>query len=282
VTPSSQSRLPGRTLPVRPRLALPFTFLGEGDQVRLVAGEDFRWTLAGPGIASWLPAWLALLDGRRTLDEMLTQLAPEHHAAARQILDHLAGERVLIAGPVEAGHSDRRHRLLVEGTGLFRAGLEALADAYPALPVVAVLCQDRPDIDEVLRFNERSLRSASPWLWISCAAMNRGYVSPVFLPDAGPCLRCLLGHFRRLSPLPELYDELAEHTRAGGRLAAVPFPAPAVTILQQILVWKIDLLAREEASAAMYRLHVLEAASLEVSSHPVMVDPECRACHGRR
>src|SRR4051794_6435571 len=36
-------------IPVRPRLALPFTFLTGPGRVRLVAGEDFRYTLAGPG-----------------------------------------------------------------------------------------------------------------------------------------------------------------------------------------------------------------------------------------
>ena len=32
----------------RPRLALPFTVLASPDSVRLVAGEDFRYTLTGP------------------------------------------------------------------------------------------------------------------------------------------------------------------------------------------------------------------------------------------
>jgi bacteriocin biosynthesis cyclodehydratase domain-containing protein len=261
---------------------VPYTVLAEGDRVRLVAGEDFRWTLTGPGIAAWLPGWLPLLDGRHTLAEALSRLAPEHHAAARQLLDHLTGERVLIDGPAEAAHPGRNYRLTVEGTGLLRAGLEAQVQGEDSLPAVTVLCQDRLDMDEALRFNERCLHGSSPWLWVSCAALSRGYVSPVFLADAGPCLACLLGHFRRLSPLPELYDELANHARAGGTLSAAPFAPSGVVILQQLVAWKVDLLARSEAPAAVYRLHVLEAASLEVSSHPVMVDPECPACHGRR
>src|SRR3712207_9320265 len=39
------------------------------------------------------------------------------------------------------------------------------------------------------------------------------------LHDALPIL---LGHFRRLSPLPELYDELIEHARKGGAFAPAP------------------------------------------------------------
>jgi bacteriocin biosynthesis cyclodehydratase domain-containing protein len=267
---------------LRPCLAIPFTVLAEGDRVRLVAGEDFRWTLNGAGIGNWLPSWLPLLDGRHTLEVLLSHLPPEHRAAAQQLLDHLASERVLIDGPVEAAHPGRRYRMCVEGTGVLRAGLNTMAEGDDSLPIISVLCQDRLDMDEALRFNESYLRGSSPWLWVSCAALSRGYLSPVFLPDAGPCLACLLGHFRRLSPMPDLYDKLAAHARTGGSLATAPFPEAGVAILQQLLGWKIDLLGRREAPAAVYRLHVLEVASLEVSSHPVTVDPECPACHGRR
>jgi bacteriocin biosynthesis cyclodehydratase domain-containing protein len=117
---------------------------------------------------------------------------------------------------------------------------------------------------------------------VSCAALSRGYVSPVFLPDAGPCLECLLRHFRRLSPLPELYDELLGHAQSGGRFTTASFPAPAIAILQHLTLWKVNLLERREPAAAVYHLHVLEVASLEVSGHPVLVDPECPACRGRR
>jgi bacteriocin biosynthesis cyclodehydratase domain-containing protein len=261
---------------------MPFTVLAEGERVRLIAGEDLRWTLNGQAIGEWLPAWLPLLDGKHTLDELLSHLAPEHHAAALQLLEHLASERVLINGPVEAAHPGRRYRMSIEGTGVLRVGLEALTQGESSLPAINVLCQDRLDVDEALRFNECCLRRSSPWLWVSCAALSRGYVSPIFLPDAGPCLACLFGHFRQLSPMPELYDELAGHARAGGSFASAPFPETGVAILQQLLAWKIDLLARPEAPAAVYRLHVLEVTSLEVSSHPVAVDPECPACHGRR
>jgi ribosomal protein S12 methylthiotransferase accessory factor len=111
--------------------------------------------------------------------------------------------------------------------------------------------------------------------------MSRAYVGPLFLPDAGPCLSCLLYHFRRLSPVPELYDALANHARAAGPVAAVPFPGPAAAMVQQLLLWKAALAGESEAPAALYRLHVLEVASLEVSSHRVFVDPECPECRGR-
>ncbi len=273
-------------LPARPCLALPFTVLTGPDQVRLVAGEEFRFTLSGPALETWLPLFLHQLDGRRSLDEALAGLSPTHQAAARQLLERLAGERLLVEGPLELAPRPASLTLLVEGAGALRAELDSAGGApvahAPGSPGVRVLCQDTLDLDEALTFNDRCLKGAVPWLWLTCAALSRGYVSPVFLPDAGPCLACLVGHFRRLSPLPALYDDLVEHARRGGAFAPAPFPAPGLAVLAQLARWKIDLLARPEPPSAAYRLHVLEAGTLEVGSHPVLLDPECRACRGRR
>ncbi|MGL4553433.1 MAG: TOMM precursor leader peptide-binding protein, partial [Gemmataceae bacterium] len=143
---------------------------------------------------------------------------------------------------------------------------------------VRLLAQDRLDYDEVLRFNAGCLADRVPSLWLTTAPLGRGYVSPVCLPDDGPCLACLLGHFRRLSPLPELYDELADHARAGGAIPATPFPAEGRAVLEQLAAWK----GARVGSPASFALHVLEVATMEVTSHRVTVDPECPACRGRR
>lgn len=266
-------------LPLRPCLALPFTFLAAPDRVRLVAGEDFRYTLEGPGLDQWLPGWLPTLDGSRTLEEALAALTEGLRPAARQLVGRLYGERVLIDGPAAAAHRPGRYRLIAEGSG-------PLCDGPAAAPgdgeAVHVLCQDRLDYDEALRFNRRMVAGGAPWFWATCGPLSRGYVSPAFLPDAGPCLECLLAGFRRLSPAPELYAELAEHAAQGRPLAPAPFPAPAVAVLLDLLRWKVELLAESAAPAALYRLHVLEVAALEVTAHRVFADPECPACRGRR
>src|SRR2546421_638029 len=174
----------------RPRLALPFTILTGPDTVRLVAGEDFRYTLTAPGLDGWLPDCLARLDGRTPLDEALGRLPEALREPAEQLVEQLYGERVLIDGTAPDAHAPSRFRL---------------------------------------------------------------------------------------APAPELYDALA-----GGRsITPVPFPAAATAIVQQLLVWKAALAEEPEAPAALYRLHVLEVASLEVSSHRVLVDPECPECGGR-
>ena len=260
----------------RPRLALPFTILSERDTVRLVAGEDFRYTLTGPELDAWLPGWLSGLDGRTRLDEALNRLPEQRRKSARELVDRLYGERVLIDGAAADAHLPFRRRLAPEGNAAWATGWQPVSeDKAVTLPV---LCQDRLDYDQALRFNQRCRTSGTPWLWASTGPMSRAYVSPLFLPDAGPCLRCLLEHFRRLSPAPELYDALVTHAQKGGSVISVPFPPPAAAIVQQLLVWKAALAEEAVAPAALYRLHVLEVPSLEITSHRVLVDPECPEC----
>jgi bacteriocin biosynthesis cyclodehydratase domain-containing protein len=268
-------------LPARPFLAPGFTVLTGPDRVRLVAGEDFRYTLSGPGLEGWLPAWLPALDGRRTAEEVLALLPEEQRAAGGQVLARLYGERVVLDGPAPAAHTPGRFALAVEGAGPLADGLRGQVRQAGGR-AVAVLAQDRLDYDEVLRFNTRCLKGEAPWLWASTGPQGRGYVSPVFLPEAGPCLACLLGTFERLSPAPEIYADLIEHARAGRPIAPAPFPERGTRLLEELVLWKADLMGRAEPPAALFRLHVLEAEALEVTAHRVFVDPECPACGGRR
>src|SRR5262249_17184426 len=105
----------------RPRLALPYTILTGPDTVRLVAGEDFRYTLTGPGLEHWRPAFLAGLRGSESLGQALARLGEGERAQARGLVARLYGERVLVDGPAEAAHPAAACRLAVEGAGPLRA-----------------------------------------------------------------------------------------------------------------------------------------------------------------
>jgi hypothetical protein len=104
-------------LPSHPRLALPFTFLTGPDRVRLVAGEDFRLTLEGPGLDQWLPAWLAGLDGREALEPSLERIAADCRTIAREILARLVAERGVVEAPASAAHRPGAWQLRAEGSG---------------------------------------------------------------------------------------------------------------------------------------------------------------------
>jgi bacteriocin biosynthesis cyclodehydratase domain-containing protein len=266
--------------PRRPRLALPFTVLSSEGTVRLVAGEDFRYTLSGPGIEEWLPPVLEGLDGRRTLDDLARDLPRERSAALVELIERLQAERVVVEGPAGAAHEAALHCIRAEGSGRLLEALET--DGAGPGTEIRVLCQDRLDWDEALRFNRRSLAGSAPSLWATYGPMSRGYVSPPFLPGAGPCLGCLVRHFRRLSPASEIYDGLIDHARRGEAVKTVPFPPAGVEILRQLVRWKVSLLAEAEPPAALYRLHVLDLHAMEVSSHRVFADPECPDCRELR
>lgn len=241
----------------RPRLAPGFTALLDGDSLWLVAGEDVRYRLrlADP---AWLHAMLARCDGSRTIDELAT------HPDAKSTIDRLYAERVLVDGTAAQAH--------VPATGFRVRGRGPLVEALGATGgEIDVLAQDSLDHAELLAVN-RELR-ARRWMWITTGPGGRAYVGPLFVPGAGPCAACLLVHFKRLSPVPELYDVLVK----GAPIAASPFPDAAIPTVAAFARWKLALAAQPMA-AALYVLHVIDAGDLTVTSHVPLADIECAEC----
>ena len=107
-------------------------------------------------------------------------------------------------------------------------------------------------------------------------------MSPLFLPDAGPCFGCLFRTFRRLSPAPEIYEHLLQHAEAGRPIAPVPFPEPALRMVCGVVLGKLALTTAPMPQETLFRLHVVEADTLEVQSHRVLIDPECLECRRGR
>jgi bacteriocin biosynthesis cyclodehydratase domain-containing protein len=257
----------------RPRLAYPFTVLTQPDVVRLVAGEDHRYTLTGAGLDEWLPALLARLTGAAPVGELLAALAAERRGQAQQIIERLYGERVLVDGPAAAAHRAAAYRVVTAGQGALFERLGAAAPAGGG-PRLHVLCQANLDYAAALEANRLARAANEP--------LGRAYVGPLLLPDAGPCFACLLRGFQRLSPAPEIYDALVEHGRRDQPFVEVELPGDALDVLHGLVRWKIAQAELEQPPAALYRLHVLERASMEVSTHQVFVDPECSQCRGGR
>jgi bacteriocin biosynthesis cyclodehydratase domain-containing protein len=265
----------------KPQLSLPYTVLTDRNTVRLVAGEDFRCTFTGPGIEGWLPGLLTNFDGRQSVEQVLRTLSAPFREQALKLVERLYGERILSDATATAAPSALPYRLDVIGTGRLLEFLEPrcrLPEREDSLPVLAVLCQDRLDYEAALQFNRRCRAGTAPWLWASYGPISRAYVSPVFWPDAGPCLACLVRHFQRLSPAPEIYAGLIDHARRDGPIKPVPFPPEGINVLAGLVRWKGALLGQHEPAAAVHRLHVLETDTLEVTSHRVFADPECPDC----
>jgi bacteriocin biosynthesis cyclodehydratase domain-containing protein len=266
----------------RPRLAYPFTVLTQPDTVRLVAGEDYRYTLAGAGLERWLPGLLGRLTGADTVATLLSALPEDRRRHAETIIARLYGERVLVDGPAAAAHHGRSYSPRVTGSGTLCAQLQRDLPPGDGQPQFSIFCQDHLDYAAALVASAESRRRRELFLWASYGALQRAYVSPLFLPDAGPCFACLLGSFRRLSPAPEIYDALFEHGSAGQSFASADFPPEGIAILHGLVRWKLAQAELAAPSAALYRLHVLEIATFEVSTHRVFIDAECPECRGGR
>jgi len=262
----------------RPILALPVTLIVEIGTLHLIAGEELRWTLRLDQPQA-LADLLRRCDGRTSLDDLLRPVAEADRPALLHWLGRLRGERVLIDGPLMLAYVPARFRRATEGCGPLVARLnEPVNDTPPML----ILCQDALDLHAARLVNRRQLLARSPWLWVTTGPAQRGYVSPIFLPDAGPCLACLLDHFQRLSPVPQLYDALTRHGEQGGDFSPVAFPEMGLAILEQLARWKVARLDDAVPPSAVHRLHVLELETMEVSLHRVLADPTCRECADAR
>lgn len=246
----------------RPRLAPGFTAMVDNDSLWLVAGEDVRYRLrlADP---TWLHDLLARCDGSRTIDELAGA-----HADAPGTIERLYEERVLVDGTVAQAHTPMAPAYQVHGTG-------PLVDALRG-PTgdIDVFVQDSLDHKALLARNREALASRRKWMWISTGPGGRAYVGPLFVPDAGPCAACLLVHFKRLSPVPELYDVVMAH---GGAIAPTPFPEAAIATTAALARWKLALVAQPMASP-LYALHVIDTGALTITSHAPRADVECTEC----
>ncbi len=266
----------------RPRLAYPFTVLAQPNTVRLVAGEDYRYTLTGAGLERWLPDLLGRCNGGATVASLLDDLAQDQRRDARHVLERLYGERVLVDGPAAAAHAGRRYCWRVSGSGALVERLTRSSNQAVDRDPITIYCQDRLDYAAALATGAAARARREPFLWVSYGPCQRAYISPLFLPDAGPCFACLYRCFQRLSPAPEIYAALLELESAGRSIAPSDFAGEGIDILDALVRWKLAQAEAEQPTAVLYRLHVLERATLEISTHRVFVDPECPGCCGGR
>jgi bacteriocin biosynthesis cyclodehydratase domain-containing protein len=267
-------------LPRRVRFAFPFAILTKADTVRLVAGEQFRYTLRSTSLEEWLPQLLRNFEREIEWRPLLEHVPCEHRQRALEIISRLYGERVLLEANGEPPRPEPPSAWMVEGHGELSQRLrEVIPTVSSSACSAIILCQDSLDYRAALEFNRRCrASSAVAWLWISSGPMSHGFVSPVFRRNAGGCLGCLLRNFQRLSPAPEIYQHLMEHSSAGGELPPVPFPAAGLDVLVALARWKIDSLAQLEPLMGLYRLHVVETMTMECTTHRVFRDPHCPDC----
>jgi bacteriocin biosynthesis cyclodehydratase domain-containing protein len=286
----------------RPLLAPWYRLAHDGDRLLLEHGRSVV-VMEGGAVRVLLPALLPLLDGTRTLDEVVEALGGPARPAIEQALERLVEHGLVVEGPPSdsegasslselyglapalAAERLEDARLGVIGRSpigaqaarlLRRAGLANVArlSADDTTDVDLVLVAPAPDEVSLLgEWNRRALESGTCWIGVRPFDGLAWSIGPLAVPGESCCYECLL-------------LRLASHLDYGRDLPLLErLPAPAVggpalelvvvgVLVQIALGWMIG---RDTSLPAV--LHVVEARpGIAVSRHRVLRVPRCGAC----
>ncbi len=298
-------------LPALPYLA-PWYRVAVGERRVVLEHGQRIVSFEGAAAERFLPALLPLLDGRRTVDEIVAVLGEPVREAVEHALAELAEYGLLAEGPPAGDDLSRpviglaelitslrprrgavgeeaaavaSCRVAVAGRG--GAGVEAIrllrvagAQAEPVERIEGgfdlVLCAPSPaELPRLGEWNADALSANQPWLQILPFDGRYAAVGPLYLPGDTACYECF--RLRRGANLGA-GDDLA-------LLDSVPAAYPSAPSLDTILGglavqvalhWLV--LGDHYAPAAFYAFELLPTLALEL--HHVHRVPRCEACSG--
>jgi bacteriocin biosynthesis cyclodehydratase domain-containing protein len=261
--------------------------------------------LEGAAARTLLPALLPLLDGTRTLDEVVACLGEPVRPAVESALRLLTEHRLLVEGPPGPEHDPaaaaasfvaaatgsrtpaaiadalRRARVAVVGSGALAAeaaralragGIAAIADVGGPVDLV-VAAPSAAESGVLAGWNRSALARGVPWLQVLPFDGRFGAVGPLFVPGETCCHGCYLIRRHANVPYPGEFDPLEASPVAAGT------PAPLRAVLAGIaaLVATRWLASRDSLlPGSLFALEVVEGVS--VTRHVVHRVPRCPAC----
>jgi bacteriocin biosynthesis cyclodehydratase domain-containing protein len=296
-------------VPQRPLLKPWYRLAQVEDGVLLEHGRSVV-VFGGAAATTLLPVLLPLLDGTRTIAEIVDAVGPEVAPAVEQALRLLAENGLLTEGPrlgadpghrravvetlaASAGPDTTMHdladrlatvRILVVGHGrlaeplgrlLHLSGFDAVMRMEPAAePGGLVVVAPGPDEPSLLdEWNRRALRDGRAWIPIGEYDGRTVSVGPLLVPHESPCYTCL--QLRRDST-GGCAHELAQ--LRGIPAAAVPPPAllaAAAAVATEVVVrWIVA--GDPSLPGALFTLE--SVPQLRVESHVVLRVPRCPSC----
>jgi bacteriocin biosynthesis cyclodehydratase domain-containing protein len=262
--------------------------------------------LEGGAVSTLLPHLLPLLDGTRTVDDLVARLGPPVRPAVELALSILGEHGLLTAGPDapederETAHAfasvfDVIPRVAAERVREARVGVvggsATAADVARLLHAAGVrrlrrwpwrrsgdadFCVVAPATDEVDRlqgWNAVALEHGIRWLPVRPWDGRCALVGPLVVPHESCCYECVL--LRRAANV-EYRDDLVDVDAAP---VAASAPAPFGTLVSALaaysaLRWLVGL-----DTALPGVLQAVEARPvLSLSSHTVLRVPRCPAC----
>jgi bacteriocin biosynthesis cyclodehydratase domain-containing protein len=299
------------TAPGLPYLAPWYRVVTAGGKVVLEYGQRIV-CIEGGATERLVPALLPLLDGTRTIDELVTLLGDPVRPAVEHALQELSDHGLLEDGPPLARDLPRGAGGVAELLASLHPGSQSPAETAAAVAAcsVAVVGQGGAGLDvarllrssgaevewadriaggsdltvcapaacelpRVSEWNEQALDERQPWLQILPFDGRYGAVGPLYLPGDTGCFECFR---RRRAANLGAPDELP-------LLEAVPAAYPSAPALDAVLgglaaqialQWLV--LGDHYAPAAFYAFEPLPTLTLTV--HHVHRVPRCEACSG--
>jgi bacteriocin biosynthesis cyclodehydratase domain-containing protein len=268
--------------------------------------------LEGRAADRLLPALLPLLDGMRTVDEIVCALGEPARPAVEYALDELAAHGLLTEGPplsaeLPAPVSGTAELLAslrpgsrplpetagavagcsvtvvgegtagVEAGRLLRSGGGEVVRAFgiAAGPDLTVCAPSAAELPRLRDWNAQALETRSPWLQVLPFDGRYASVGPLYLPGDTCCYECF--QLRRAANL-DAGDELALLAEAPASYPAAPALDAVLGGLAALLALSWLVLGDHYAPAAFCAVELQPV--LGVTVHHVHRVPRCPACSG--
>jgi bacteriocin biosynthesis cyclodehydratase domain-containing protein len=296
---------------VLPYLAPWYRVAMDDERVVLEHGQRIV-CLEGRAATVLVPVLLPLLDGTRSVDEIVEILGEPARPAVVAALERLDEHDVLLDGPplpsdlpapvaatAELLASLRPGRISIEhasrclgdrlvavvGDGLGAVEIGRLlrqsgvsigrADTVSADVDLAICAPAPSQLPLLSEWNRQALEVQQPWLQVLPFDGRYGSVGPLYLPDETCCFECF--RRRRIANL-RAWDEIAllENTPASYPTAPAFHAVMAGMATTLALEWLI--LRDQYVPSAFYALELVP--SFSVTLHHVYRVPRCDACSG--
>jgi bacteriocin biosynthesis cyclodehydratase domain-containing protein len=298
-------------IPTLPYVAPWYRFARTDDGVVLEYAQRIV-CFAGLAGAVLMPVLLPLLDGTRSLDEIVEVLGDPARPAIEAALQRMDEHGLLLDGPplsddIPAPVSEtvalfaalhpgkatlaelpgllESRRVAVVGTGavaadivrlLRQSGVDVWRDQTISSGSDLVVCAPAPkELPALGRWNEQALAAGQAWLQVLPFDGRYAAIGPLYLPDDTGCFECF--RLRRLSNL-EAGEELDLLEASPAAYPALPALQALVAGLAAILALRWLVLQDHHVPAAFYSLELEPALAL--SLHHVHRVPRCCVCSG--
>lgn len=292
-----------------PYLAPWYRLAAAENQIVLEYGQRVI-SLQGGAVRTLLPALLPLLDGTRTVAEIVALLGEPVRPAVEQALERLDAHGLLLEGPPSSDDEPSPHKQTIALLTALHAGRRRLADTAAALRSGQVsvvgegnaateicrllrlsgvdveraarvrdgarltVCAPTPEqLPRLREWNEEALETRAPWLQVLPFDGRYAAVGPLYLPGDTCCYECF--RLRRAANL-EVGDELGLVEESPASYPAGPALTSLVVGLAAVVVLEWLALESHYIPAAFYALELVPVIRLAV--HHVHRVPRCPAC----